>query len=204
MSRAVHWIVLAGLAGVVLVAWTAVAEGVQPIPWNADRPLTWADFQGVPDADASPNIGARTHILLNYRYQYITEFDRSTNRYCARVHPAGVQVDCMVDPLTSWVRPDARSDRLLNHEQRHFDLAQVYARKIRTAISTLAAYGASSEAAKSALTTQVQSVASQIAQRWHETDSLYDQETGGGIDPNAQQQWNQRIDSWLANPAIAP
>jgi len=194
--------VLAGVVCAALVAWAA--DGVQPVPWSADRPLTWADYLGVPEADASATVGARTRILLNYRYQYVTEFDAASKRYCSRVYAPAVQVACMIDPLSSWVRPDARTDRLLNHEQRHFDLAQVYARKIQAAISVVLAHGATASAAQGALTAQVQSTAAQVNSAWHEVDGEYDQETGGGTNPVAQQQWDQRIDSWLANPSAAP
>ncbi len=31
----------------------------------------------------------------------------------------------------SWVRPDSKSDYLLKHEQLHFDISELYARKLR-------------------------------------------------------------------------
>lgn len=203
MRNTLRWAAVAAIVWGCL-AIPAVANGGQPIPWAAERPLTWADFQGTPSPDDPPTIAARSHILLNYRYQFVSSYDGSAKRYCARVYVQALQVDCMFDPLGSWARYDARTDRVLNHEQRHFDLAQVYAAKIRTAIGITTAYGATSEAAQEALKVQVQSTASAIAQRWKDTDASYDSETGGGTDPASQQMWNQRIDSWLANPAAAP
>jgi hypothetical protein len=187
-----------------LLASLALADGAQPVPWSAERPLTWADFLGSPSPDDSPTIAAQTHILLNYRYQYVSSYDSSAKQYCARIYVAALQVDCMFDPLGSWVRSDARTARVLNHEQRHFDLANVYAVKIRTAIGNAAAYGSTSEAAQEALKAQVQSIASGLAQRWHETDDSYESETANGTNAAAQTVWDQRIDSWLANPAAAP
>lgn len=188
---------IAGLAN-------AATDGAQPIPWNAERPLTWIDYRGIPDPGASPSIGARTHLLLAYSYQYIKDYDASSRRYRAYVYASSLKVDCLFDPYESWVRPDAQSDRLLNHEQRHFDLAEVYAQKMRSALQSVTAWGASAAAAEQALKTQVAATAGQINQRWHEIDAQYDHESVGGTDPSAQALWDQRIDAWLVQPSQAP
>lgn len=38
-----------------------------------------------------------------------------------------VEVFCFMDPDKSWVRPDKKSDYILNHEQRHFDITFINA-----------------------------------------------------------------------------
>lgn len=44
-----------------------------------------------------------------------------------------ITVDAFFDPTRSYVHPKAKSSALLSHEQGHFDLAEVYARKIKKA-----------------------------------------------------------------------
>jgi hypothetical protein len=86
------------------------------IPWSAERPLTWADFQGTPprgiDRDA-------------YTYYGISaSFERDgEGRITA-------EVSCVFMPAESWVRPPAKASApLLAHEQLHFDLAELHARR---------------------------------------------------------------------------
>ena len=91
------------------------------IPWEADRKLTWDDFKGPPNE--------KTSFLASTAYAIDCETQWVEAQLVFRVQ-------CSMQPNVSWVKPGAASEYLLSHEQLHFDIAELYARKLRAEIST--------------------------------------------------------------------
>src|SRR5687768_2492955 len=92
------------------------------ISWNEFYKLQWHDFQGEPGEDARGDAGAAVQIKAKpflvkkeIKYDVVALFNRNK----------------------SWAR--GQSTTLLAHEQLHFDIAELYARKIRKKIKELAA-----------------------------------------------------------------
>lgn len=84
------------------------------LEWQNDYALRWEDFKGQPSADDFGDAATAIRISAKPRkvngklnYQVKTIFIRDQ----------------------SWYRK--KSERLLRHEQLHFDIAEIYARKIR-------------------------------------------------------------------------
>lgn len=98
-----------------------------PIPWAHNRSLSWSDYAGRPDATNS------AAALTVYRLTY--QEDCALGRY-------HFSVVSLFQPSLSWVKAsaltsvDSRS-KLLVHEQGHFDLSEVSARKLRRVLSQL-------------------------------------------------------------------
>ncbi len=89
--------------------------------WSTSRPLAWADF-----ASAAPNGGAEgAHTVYSLLYGF----------RCTKGHfDAGVIAAFL--SRQSWVLPVVLADaalgkRTLDHEQTHFNLTEVYARRLR-------------------------------------------------------------------------
>jgi predicted secreted Zn-dependent protease len=99
----------------VLVAFRPDAR----IPWRADSRLKWSDFKGSPPAGATNAAITSYHINMNMGYD-----SRKGFRY---------QVDCSFDQNRSWGK--VRTDDVLRHEQGHFDIGEIYARKLRRRLS---------------------------------------------------------------------
>lgn len=92
-----------------------------------NRLLTWEDFKASPDP--SLNYDAYTIWYLMYTYPAPT-----WNGNVGSVQP---EVWCELSSK-SWVRwgvRDEEKDRLLNHEQGHFNICLITAKKLRKAIS---------------------------------------------------------------------
>src|SRR5688572_13394281 len=92
------------------------------IVWAARRPLTWADFKGQPPDEAGA-VAARTN------YTIIHGMQCAGRKFEYRV-VAGFRTK------ESWVRhailrTPADSARALRHEQTHFDLSELHARRLR-------------------------------------------------------------------------
>jgi hypothetical protein len=92
----------------------------EKMQWNETRPLTWSDFKGVPngadDYVASTNSGISLSYSIGYSEgEYKFDFTVQSNFY----------------PKQSWYRPEAASEYILKHEQTHFDISELHARKLR-------------------------------------------------------------------------
>lgn len=113
------------LSLIVFSAWHSVAQSeIEPalneLAWNEFYQLQWDDFQGKPDTDSRGDAGAAVSIRAKpflvrkqVRYDVVAIFNRGK----------------------SWARD--RSPSLLAHEQLHFDIAELYARKIRKKVAEL-------------------------------------------------------------------
>ena len=91
--------------------------------WNEHSKLTWNDFRG-PVKAATEESAAAMHCGIG--------FTTTTGS------PGGkLQITVYNTFYTnrSWVRPDTKIPELLNHEQGHFDLCEIYTRKLRRQMS---------------------------------------------------------------------
>lgn len=92
------------------------------IPWDPKRPLKISNFRG--GTDKRP-FQAETY---------------STLRYFAKPNPltgkATITVESTFDCNLSYFKPSDRDSAVLQHEQVHFDITELYARKFRKTIAT--------------------------------------------------------------------
>src|ERR1700743_1907283 len=91
----------------------------QLIKWYADKPLTWADFKG-PVNESIPH-QAYTHC----RFNYTSHWSKRDGKYTFNF-----KMGSGFDPEASWCRPGKQTEPLLKHEQLHFDIHELYARKM--------------------------------------------------------------------------
>jgi len=151
------------------------------IPWSDKRPLTWADFKG-PAPSGSGVVAAETAYTIIHGFRCIgSKFD--------------YRVVAAFRPRDSWVRPallrtPADSARALRHEQTHFDVSEVHARRLRR-------YLAEVMAPCYIPTGDLSSMASRIERDEKAAQELYDRETDHGRAPTVQARWDKDIDSQL-------
>lgn len=91
--------------------------------WNEDRQLTWNDFKGVPDMGDS--YVASTNSGISFSFSYKVKDGTMTMDY---------EVLCNFYPEQSWYKSDLVTPYILKHEQTHFDISELYARKLRKAM----------------------------------------------------------------------
>ena len=142
-----------------------------PVPWSVGRPLTVADFQGRP-SPAEPH-AALTSATIDAKGAC------NDNLFIA-------DVKAMFDPATSWVRdPATITPALLRHEQLHFDIAELYARRLRLTF-----------ARAHPNCVQLQSTFHRLSQSlyadWEREESRYDQETNHGLNLTQQAFWERQ------------
>jgi hypothetical protein len=89
------------------------------IEWNGARPLKWTDFTG----DYNGVCAASTATEL---------YMESTTDSCGDI---SFNIKAIFHPELSYISPTcSRSEKTLRHEQLHFDITELYARKLRRKI----------------------------------------------------------------------
>ncbi|NER12241.1 DUF922 domain-containing protein [Leptobacterium flavescens] len=93
------------------------------IEWSEDRKLTWADFKGDPDYDT--DAAATTASGISYKLSAGITGDK-VNLKC--------EVKTYFYPQSSWYKKELSDSIVLSHEQLHFDITELHARKLRKRI----------------------------------------------------------------------
>jgi hypothetical protein len=111
-------------ATLLLLVFSIPSEGdAVKMQWNENRQLTWNDFRGVPDAGDS--YVASTNSGMSFSFSYKVVNGKTTMEY---------EILCNFYPELSWFKPNLVSPYILGHEQTHFDISELYARKLRKAM----------------------------------------------------------------------
>lgn len=99
-------------------------EKKEKIRWQEDRPLSWEDFKAEPDE--STTYSANTNSGIGYSWDYSTASGRPVLKH---------EVTSNFYPQLSWVKEIEDKEYLLAHEQLHFDISELHARKLRKALA---------------------------------------------------------------------
>jgi len=185
-----------------LTAFAATSDGSAPgVPWDASTPLTWDLFRCAPPADAvHRSEAAAIHMTIRWNASYSV----TSNGGGWTGHVTSVAVTNTMEPSLSWVVPGKGDGRILRHEQAHFDLNEVYRRKLENLLPWLRAQSASKQGAIDGLDAALHRQANEILEQLRAVQARYDAESGHGNDPAGQARWEARIAAWLLNPAAAP
>lgn len=177
------------------------------LPWSADRPLTWDDFQGdLPEDARERGEAAEIHMYISWSGEWRIWFDRVSGKWKACLATATTKN--AMDRANSWVDPDHKTPGLLNHEQKHFDLNEVYRGLLDTELQklmrNLEAEGNTKEQVENALEKKANEVVEKFQKKCDEVQRRYDDETDHGMDADKQEEWDKKIHGWLLDPGKAP
>lgn len=143
------------------------------IYWSQENPLEWSDFRGPPDKN-NP-LYARTYYELHlkpiredHQFHYVI-----INRFI---------------PSQSWKKDTSKA--LLGHEQLHFDIAEIYARKMRRKINKL-------QQGEDPDPEAIMEVFENIYSDMEAYQQTYDRKTNHGLKSEAQQRWEQKVHQQL-------
>ena len=171
------------------------------IIWSPTRKLTWTDFRAQPlkDVISRSEISTRIHPL------WLPEThcqSLSTNQFTCTLKVVQLAIRAEMNPFLSWVIPEAADLELLEHEQLHFDLTEVYARKIRTATRPLlglteTATGISIQKAQDSafkkLEDRLNFIVIPLQDELNHEQTRYDQESQHSLNQKKQQEWKEFI-----------
>ena len=91
----------------------AQEEDKELMSWSATKKLAWSDYKGNPDPGS--DAAATTTTYLGFEYNI-------------RSNKFSYEIDCMFSKNKSWGR--SKTEYILSHEQGHFDIAEIFARKL--------------------------------------------------------------------------
>ncbi len=139
--------------------------------WDETRPLTWDDFRGKPQKRFA---AASTHYDM---YKTTEQKDKIVE----------VKVEAVFLCHKSWKKVSWINQSVLDHEQKHFDIDELYARKLRKLIKER--LYSSYENVK----TVSDSLYEVIDKEMDLYQDKYDNETDGSMDGGKQREWQKKI-----------
>ncbi len=150
----------------------------ESILWDAAKKLSWSDFKGKVPPAASP--AATTASGISYKY--------SANLIHHEVH-LDFEVSAFFYPNESWYKPDICDDLILSHEQLHFDIAELFAQKMRDKLERTSFSDNVKE--------EIRKIYSDILKELRDFQELYDWETNFSRNREKQLEWNKKINKQL-------
>jgi uncharacterized membrane protein len=141
--------------------------------WDASRKLTWSDYKASPNPES--DAAASTTTLLSIEYNI-----SSTN--------FGYKIQSRFSKTRSWGLH--KTDYILSHEQGHFDIAEVYARKLHKKLSEY-------KFNKKTFKKDLKEIYDELTNEKEETQNEYDRETRHSINKTKQAEWLKKIEEML-------
>jgi hypothetical protein len=160
----------------------SVAQEDESIQWDPTYRLTWDDFRA--DPPRSQRVAATTASGISYSYR--TKGPSGNYRL-------DYEVVAYFYPERSWYHPDLCDSVVLSHEQLHFDISELYARRMREILGSRTFDGN--------VRAEVRKIFARINRELSEFQNRYDMETDFSRDHEAQARWNAQIAERLAGSA---
>ncbi len=155
-----------------------VAQVSDKISWDDMRLLKWEDFKGSLKKHLSYKANTNSGISFSWTS---TESN------------SGITLDYEIGsnfyPNRSWVKEIKEVDYLLAHEQLHFDITELHARKLRKALSN---YEPGLKMKK-----ELNDIYSEIEQQRRQMQNQFDKETNHSINKEAEYKWRQFVEKEL-------
>ena len=152
------------------ISWACASAQAQPVYWKQERPLNFSDFKGMPDSNS--RFYALTYSEINQSYK--------SDDY-------GIQISIThaFVPEKSWMKKEDADSALLAHEQRHFDLSELYSRKMQYEVKKLSYSKKFPDEFKKIIQKNIDEM--------NEEHDRYDRETQHGLKKAEQSLWNVKI-----------
>jgi len=148
-------------------------ESSETIPWMQDRLLRWDDFKSNPKRNSDAVASTSTSLGLSYK---VTD-DVLT-----------FEIVCTFSKTKSWGL--LKTDYILAHEQGHFDITEVYARKLHAGLT---AYTFNPKTYQKDINRIYEKA---VAEKEH-LQKLYDSQSDHSRNKNVQANWAQIIQTLL-------
>ncbi|HLK60896.1 MAG TPA: hypothetical protein VKU00_30305 [Chthonomonadaceae bacterium] len=173
-------------------AWSLAGDHPQPY-----HQLTWKDFRINDDAPAAQDTAACTASRL--AYQYRMRWWGRRGAYIATV--SQIRILSEFDPARSWRRSYLGDDpdRILQHEQGHLDINEIYANRLRQIPLSAwpAGRGATAQEAVNDLERKIKTYFDQTLAQEHRDQEIYDRQTDHSRRAEQQEIWTQHIQKLL-------
>jgi len=147
------------------------SEKSSEIYWDQRHTITWNDFRNTDHLPGNESAKISTGI------QYSIKMENKTLFFVVRA---------FADKENSFYIKKNKSDRLLKHEQGHFDICEIFARKLRKQLMV-------KTFKQKSLSSDAEEIYNQTIKEMNKFQHLYDKETNHSIDTIMQNKWNTKI-----------
>jgi hypothetical protein len=141
------------------------------ILWQENRLLTWDDFKGKP---------AKRFAAASTNYDILKSIDFKDNT------TALIDIKAVFYCKKSWKKEQWIDATVLIHEQKHFDIVELYARKMRKTIKE-------NNYSRLNIKEKTDSLYAIVDKEMDLYQDLYDDETNGSMNSTKQKEWNQKV-----------
>lgn len=148
----------------------------QKIIWQEDRKLVWDDFKSPVNRKSNPDVAAYTH--CGWEYSVV----KSTNPKS----PVKIEITAIFNVDRSWKDVKKISDYILLHEQKHFDIAELFVRKFRKEVEEKIKTSGDYDK-------KFKAVYSKISNEYKNFQQSYDKITEHGMNKEKQAEYNALI-----------
>jgi hypothetical protein len=143
------------------------------VEWKADQPLTWNDYRGRPDPSSDAAASTTTYLTISYNISS-THFSYKIQSKFSKSRSWGLY----------------KTPYILSHEQGHFDIAEIFARKLHQRLSEY-------HFNRNSYENDLKVIYDDIIAEKKEMQEAYDEETRHSINRTKQGEWLRRIASML-------
>ena len=141
--------------------------------WSSLRKLTWDDYKGKPDPNSDAAASTTSYLGIEYNF--------SNNKITYKIA-------CQFSKNSSW--GVAKTDHILAHEQGHFDITEIFARKLNKLTGEY-------KFNKNSFQLDLQKIYDDIQKEKEEFQNLYDDETDYSRNKEKQTEWLKKIEEML-------
>lgn len=158
-----------------LLASSAFAQrdNEELIRWDDVKRLNWSDYKGKPDPNSDAAASTSTYLVIDYN------ISQNTMTY---------KIQSMFSRTRSWGLH--KTDYILSHEQGHFDIAEIFARKLHKKMSEY-------KFDKRTYQKSLGKIYDEVVEEKTEMQNDYDRETRHSINKEKQAQWLKKIEKLL-------
>jgi hypothetical protein len=152
-------------------------ENDEFIPWLIQRKLSWEDFSGEPRKNSEAVASTSTSLGIAY------QVDKGSLSY---------RITCNFSKHKSWGL--LKTEYILAHEQGHFDITEIAARKLHQSLSEY-------EFNRKSYRDDINTIYQKIVKEKEEMQALYDRESDHSRNRKIQYTWNEKINQMLEETA---
>lgn len=151
-------------------------ENAEFIPWTEERLLTWADFYGAPQKDGEAVASTSTALGISYQI---------------KGNDLSYQINCSFSKQRSW--GSLKTEYILAHEQAHFDITELFARKLHRQLLNYKLY----QKDKSNYKQDINNIYQNVVRQKEAMQQQYDAETDHSRHKKQQLAWFDKITQML-------
>jgi len=162
-------------ASILLLPLFALSQSEEElIKWSADKKLQWKDYLSEPDNNSDAAASTSTRIGFEYHI---------------RDNNLTYTLSCNFSKTRSWGRH--KNAYILSHEQGHFDIAEIFTRKLAKALSEY-------KFKTSSYKNDLKKIYTDTMQDKEKFQQQYDNETDYSRNNEKQAEWLKKIEGMLA------